>query len=284
VKIESYADAAAFLEDTQEALEANEAANALMLGLCLRLARHPERIRMEPCLKTVQDGEGVVLAAIMTPPQPMIVFEHRGDLAGASRMLAQDLARSGWSLPGVRAPSEAAARLAANWTEATGQGHRLTHRRTAYKLVRVLTPPPQRGYLRRATKADGDLAARWAYGFDMDISGHGDAEEARQMAATRIEDGDMYLWIDEQPRCMAIKNRPTRHGVSVSGVYTPPEYRRKGYASACVAELSRLLLGTGYEFCALFADAANPTPNHIYRTIGYQPLCDYDEYEFTVVG
>ena len=77
-----------------------------------------------------------------------------------------------------------------------------------------------------------------------------------------------------------MKTRPTRHGISVSLVYTPPELRGRGYATACVGELSRKLLGAGREFCALFADLANPISNHIYERIGYRPVCDYEEYRF----
>jgi hypothetical protein len=61
-------------------------------------------------------------------------------------------------------------------------------------------------------------------------------------------------------------------------VYTPPELRRRGYASACVGELSRKLLESGWEFCALFVDLANVTAMHVYERIGYAPVCDYDEY------
>jgi uncharacterized protein len=71
-------------------------------------------------------------------------------------------------------------------------------------------------------------------------------------------------------------------GVSVSAVYTPPEQRRKGYATACVAALSRRLLASGYDYCALFTDLANPTSNDIYYQIGYRPVADFDEYRFTV--
>ena len=79
---------------------------------------------------------------------------------------------------------------------------------------------------------------------------------------------------------MAMKTRPTRRGISVSFVYTPPEFRRRGYATACVAELSRLLLESGRQFCSLFTDLANPTSNHIYQQIGYRPVADFDQYSF----
>jgi predicted GNAT family acetyltransferase len=292
MRAKCYADAAAFLEDTQAALEANEPANSLMLGLCMRLVQYPERIVDAPYLASVHDEQGLVLAAMMTPPRPIIVYGHRGDLAQAARVLAQDLVHGRWGVPGVRGPSEAATEVAVAWKEVTGQGHCLVQRTIAHELRRVLTPPPTEGRLRPATEPDRELVTRWAYGFDIDCHGHADWDEAAQVADMRIGDGDLYLWdlssanaaahagAKSQPVSMAIKNRPTRRGISISLVYTPPELRRKGYASACVAELSRMLLGTGYDFCALFADVANPTATHIYRTIGYRPLCDYDEYAF----
>jgi uncharacterized protein len=64
----------------------------------------------------------------------------------------------------------------------------------------------------------------------------------------------------------------------IGSVYTPPEYRRKGYATACVAALSQKLLDEGCERCFLLTDLANLTSNHIYQEIGYIPVCDWHEY------
>ena len=63
-------------------------------------------------------------------------------------------------------------------------------------------------------------------------------------------------------------------------VYTPPEYRRRGYATACVGELSRVLLESGWEYCSLFVDAGNASAIHVYERIGYRPIDDYDDYSF----
>jgi len=43
------------------------------------------------------------------------------------------------------------------------------------------------------------------------------------------------------------------------------------------------MLDAGYHFCTLFTDLANPTSNHIYQAIGYQPVCDTDEYDYLCV-
>jgi len=47
-----------------------------------------------------------------------------------------------------------------------------------------------------------------------------------------------------------------------------------------VAGVSQHLLDGGRIFCTLFTDLANPTSNHIYQAIGYEPVCDVDEYQF----
>jgi predicted GNAT family acetyltransferase len=68
----------------------------------------------------------------------------------------------------------------------------------------------------------------------------------------------------------------------IGPVYTPPALRKRGYASALTAALSQELLDSGRKFCFLFTDLANPTSNRIYQQIGYQAVCDVDEYRFVV--
>ncbi len=79
---------------------------------------------------------------------------------------------------------------------------------------------------------------------------------------------------------MAQHNRRTTTGATISGVYTPPDRRGHGYASAVVAGVSQHLLDSGFAFCTLFTDLANPTSNHIYQALGYQPVGDFDQLRF----
>jgi len=66
----------------------------------------------------------------------------------------------------------------------------------------------------------------------------------------------------------------------VGPVYTPPEHRRRGYATSLVAAWTAQLLGRGIHRCALFTDLANPTSNSIYQTVGYRPVADAVEIDF----
>ena len=131
-----------------------------------------------------------------------------------------------------------------------------------------------------ATEADLPLLAEWAYRFTVDCFGSADQAEAAEMAQRRVADRDAYLWEDGQPVSMAGSSRPTTHGITVNLVYTPPQFRRRGYATSCVARLSQLLLDGGWKFCTLFTNLANPTANDIYQKIGYTAVCDFNEYVF----
>jgi hypothetical protein len=72
----------------------------------------------------------------------------------------------------------------------------------------------------------------------------------------------------------------TPNGVRVGPVYTPPDLRRRGYATALTAAVSADLLAAGKRFCFLYTDLANPTSNRIYMSIGYEPVCDSVDYVF----
>jgi predicted GNAT family acetyltransferase len=67
--------------------------------------------------------------------------------------------------------------------------------------------------------------------------------------------------------------RVTPNGIRIGPVYTPPEHRRHGYASAVTAGLSSRLLESR-RFCFLYTDLANPTSNKIYEQIGYRRVCE----------
>ncbi len=240
----------------------------------------PDRYKTAPCLKAVVDEQSLVLVALMTPPHNLLVYGHRGDQGRAAQALARSLRRGAWKVPGVFGPDETAAAVADAWAQEVGRRHSLAGRQRVYELREVLVPVPKRGRLRLATEGDLELVAGWHYAFHHEIFGRTDREQAREAAKVRVRAGDIFLWEDDRPVSVAMKTRPTRSGISVGLVYTPPELRGRGYATACVGELSRKLLGAGWQFCALFADLANPISNHIYERIGYRPVCDYEEYRF----
>jgi predicted GNAT family acetyltransferase len=132
--------------------------------------------------------------------------------------------------------------------------------------------------LRKAVEADVALAREWVDGYIRDTRVLG---PAAGVAERLIEHGELYLWTDaDRPCSMVATTRDTGSGRSINTVYTPPQYRRRGYATAAVAALSAMLLEDGHRFCCLYTDISNPTSNSIYARVGYVPIRDDLEIAF----
>jgi predicted GNAT family acetyltransferase len=67
----------------------------------------------------------------------------------------------------------------------------------------------------------------------------------------------------------------------INAVYTPPDRRGNGYASACVAAASRHAQTALASTCMLYTDLANPTSNKIYQALGYRAVADVQEWVFS---
>ncbi len=275
--------AGAFLDAVQAALEEQEVANSLMLGLALGIKRHarPDLAEHAPYFAAVSEGGTLAVAALRTPPHHVLVQAVNADPAAALAPVVDDLAERCPDLPGVRGPDAVSTAFAEAWTARTGAPHRPGPRTRAFEL-RAVTPPPETpGGLRQATPQDEALLADWFGRFHREALRDESHADFGQIARRRLAAGEVYLWqAGGAPVTMVARSRPTRNGVTVNAVYTPPERRRRGYATAATAALSQLLLYEGFSFCTLFTDLANPTSNKIYQQIGYRPVCDFQEYGF----
>ena len=110
----------------------------------------------------------------------------------------------------------------------------------------------------------------------------GSPESAESALQSRVTDpdGGFVIWEDGEPVSFAGYGSPTPNGIRVGPVYTPPELRGRGYASALVGELTARLLTGGRRLCFLFTDLANPTSNSIYQRVGYRPVADVTDWRF----
>jgi len=228
----------------------------------------------------VQQQGKLAAAGMIIPPHNLLLYCESADLSAALTPIVQALRAAGRALPGVMGKPPVVRAFASAWAAETGVRFQLRMRQRVYELRRVIPPPTVSGRLRRARRADLPRLRRWVYEFQEESFGNGEREQAERIARARMTEQSVYMWDDGQPVSLAGQARPTRRGITVSLVYTPREFRRRGYASALVATLSQQLLDGGRQFCTLFTDLANPTSNHIYQAIGYEPVCDVDVVTF----
>jgi predicted GNAT family acetyltransferase len=208
----------------------------------------------------------------MTPPYNVIVYGTGEHLDAAIEASVSFLLREGVTPPGVIGPRGVASSFASTWSQCTSAALTVQMEQMIYRLDRVNDIPLSPGELICATGEHTDLVAGWMVSFSEVTHERLDRPEALNRAQEMIAASRVYLWFDGMPVSMAWRARPSRHGIVVTGVYTPPQLRTRGYATACVASLSQLLLDEGFQFCALYADLANPISNHIYQKMGYRPI------------
>lgn len=276
MKVHRYKDASQFYQRVKDYLLSQEALHFLLLGISNVLIYNPERYREKPYLATVETDGNIVAVALRTPPHRLLLSKIQ-DFA-AVEAIAQDLHLI-QSLPGVTAPMNEAKAFAEVWKALTGQSYQLIKRLRTFQLEKVQPISSAQGNLRIATETDRELLLRWYEAFSLETVGGIESDPKRWLEHT-LQQSSAYIWQDEVPVSIACGGGITPNGASIAMVYTPPEYRKKGYASACVATLSQSLLNQGYKYCFLFTDLANPTSNHIYQSIGYQPVNDWYDYSF----
>lgn len=278
MKINRFEDASQFYEQVKDYLLKQEALHNVQLALCNTLIQNPERFDEKHYLATVEVDKDVIAVAMKTPGQNLLLSKIED--FGSIEIIAQDIHLTQELLSGVNAPVTEAKAFVEAWHSLTGQSYHLKMDLRAFQLEQVQPIPKPTGDLRLATQSDCQLLILWYAAFALEALSTVESEAERKVERL-LQRGIAYIWEDEIPVSMACHVRVMPNGAAVSLVYTPPEYRRKGYASACVAALSQTLLKQGHRYCFLFTDLANPTSNHIYQAIGYQPVGDLSEYSFT---
>lgn len=268
MQVRRFDDARAYLDRAESWLLAQEAEHGLFIGVANALLG-PHRFGSPVYLATLEDRDRVVGCAFRTPPFHAALTRLP---SRAVPPLVDDMLGVYGTLPGVQGPRREANEFADAWCRRTGCRCTVAFQLRMHALTRVKFPARlPAGRLRPAVEEDLDLVRTWAAGFVADTGVDTRSEEYGEHL---LRAGGLHLWQDGGPRSMVGVNRASPNGATIGAVYTPPEFRGRGYASAAVAELSQRLLEAGRKFCTLYSDLANPTSNRVYRAVGFEPVAD----------
>lgn len=282
MRVERCTDADRFVALAGPFLGAHEATHNLQLGLLSRLRAEPLLYGAEPFFAVALEGVEVAGTIMRTPPFGVILSRAASDAAVDA--LAYAAAAAFAELPGAVGPTDVAARFAATWCSLTGQTGRISMRQGVHAAAHVAELPSVPGRMRRALPEERPLLGSWIRAFAEESlhSAHYPVDPEESIARReRDPDGAWLVWDDDGPVSLAGVGNRTPTGIRVGPVYTPPERRGRGYATALVAALTREQLALGRRFCFLFTDLANPTSNAIYARIGYEPVTDWDQWELS---
>jgi uncharacterized protein len=276
MEVRQFRDAQAALDEVAEPLGAAGAEGELSLGLLRRLVDTPDAFGSEvTMIAGMRSGQPVVFV-LMTGDHPAQVAGFADPAEIGFGDLVAAMLDAGRRAPGVNGARHVSEPFARAWSGVAGAQVAVRRDLHAFELRVVRPPAAPPGAFRTAGASDADLLERWTIAFAEDIDEPSSPADASQRIAQLLSNRDLVVWErDGEAVSMAAVVRRTPWSSSVAYVYTPPPLRRRGYASAVVAELSQRELDAGQSWCSLFTDAANPTSNHIYTEIGYEPRCDF---------
>lgn len=275
-------DARSFLSLAGALLSRDEARNQLALGIAGTATENPDTYETARFWAVTERGEPVA-AALRTSLYDLVLADPLSP--AALRAVLEAVAVDDPDLPGVvgNMPHvEEAARVLAT---TTGRRAERTISQGVYALRRVRDGARASGAALPATQGDRDLVRRWLIDFLVEAvpepMRHIDQLDRNLDSRFSSRDAGFWLWRDdEQPVSLAGYSGRTPTGIRVGPVYTPPEFRRRGYAAALVAELSRWLLRHGHRSVFLFTDLSNPTSNRIYTDVGYEQVAESAVFNF----
>jgi len=228
-------------------------------------------------MATISDDSGIQLVAIMTPPHNITLYarDNKNDDAAVSCLIA-GIADA--PVPGVIARRDMAIHFAQAYCSAKGLEYEIEMEQRIYELTEVSPNIPHIGTMRLADESDMYFLPYWLEAFYSADAYGKTTMNIPQDAETylgRILQQKMFVLENEgKPVSIAGITREMQTACGVAQVYTPPYFRKKGYATSCVARLSQIILDRGFSKCVLYTDLANPTSNSIYQKIGYNPICD----------
>lgn len=265
LEVAIHEDAAGFLARAGDWLLKREDHNNLFLSLSYARAKTGRSEDGATWAVVERDGS-VVGCALRTPPHKVLLTEVPPVAIPA---LVRAFADRFDELPAVLGPVRSAEAFAIDWVGLRGGGWRPGMEQGVYRLDQVNHPGDVSGRMRRARPGDVGMSIEWGEAFARETGVT--FPTATSVVESWIEHGLLYVWEGEgRPVSITVAHGRTPRGVRIGYVYTPPEERGHGYASALVAEVSQSMLDQGCDFCVLYTDMANPTSNGIYRRIGYR--------------
>jgi uncharacterized protein len=236
-----------FRQHIEPFLLEHEAKNNLILGILNDIITG-KYINSEPYMACVENNDGIVLVALRTPPHNLLLSDT--SLVESIAMILSDVHEIYSTLPGISAIDNISQIATEQWSAKTGQSYHLKMDQGIYQLTSVNELDYATGSIRPITEDDSEVVVTWFQAFLSGVYGEVSEDDAKStlgnILRSPLDRSRLFVWeVDGVPMTMAGYTGATPNGLRITYVYTPVEYRRNGYATACTAGVSQIALDMG---------------------------------------
>lgn len=271
LKLQTYEDAEHFLSRCENWLLERSDIHNVLYSSALLISRDSSVFTGPFWFGAIEDQNGdIVACGIHTLPDGLYISETPPSMLDAVHRSLVDTV----GVPHrIRAPQSTAKHLSEKCRDTNNVSARLDTRWHTYRLDQLVWPAEDvPGQLRRGRIEDQDLIAKWARSFGEEQPASVDVSE---FMLRKLSEGDLYIWDNHGAKTILSLSGRAGKSIRITGVYTPPEFRGNGYASAAVAALSNAKLSNGRDFVVLSVTDGNPMEKH-YQRLGYRLIGSSD--------
>jgi uncharacterized protein len=272
-----YQDVSVFQPRALPVLKRQCAVNSLKLGL-LAYYCQPGNTAHEHVFALGVKHERVV--AVFIQARYLYFFAEEACCAEAVQHASEAFLARQIKIPAVMGPGDLALRFAEAWRQRTQTDFQLTERDYLYELRQLEKAPSSQGKLRRAVLEDMPvLRPLFRAYYREDLGMTPTEQELERSIIEQLAENEIYLWAEAGPKSMVTAMLPFDSGVELANVFTPPEHRKKGYATACLTAVCQDLLQR-YASIVLFVGQHNSAAQALYAKLGFQVVDEMNTYTF----
>ncbi len=278
--VKEYENARDYLKDHEENLLMNEAVSQLVLyDAYLNQSATDKKL-----FGVVMEETTPLLHFCNITPHNMAVYAQSTgkDVTGpAAALLADYMASNRIPFTGIHAKQEICLPFMEQYKKSVNCTFLEKLSTDIMEIREVNEIKPVEGKHRLAVPEEVKLVTDWMINFQLEaLASEINYEKALNKATRFIQENKLYIYEDseQKPVSMAAASRKLANGIAINYVYTPEEFRGKGYAAANIYFISKELLEQGNQFCTLFVDRKNPISARAYEKVGYHILEDNYEY------
>ena len=270
-----HSDLATFQQRASPLLKSHCAVNSLKLGILEYYSERKRGSDDQVFALGVEHGEVI---AVFVQTESLYFYANEAYLDEVIHCAIEEFLKRQIIVPKVMGHGETALRFAASWERRTQCDVMFAGKDYLYEIVSIGNKRPTRGALRRAVSSDmHELIPLFREYYREDLSMTKTDEDLEQCIIRQLAEDEVYFWDDDGVKSMVTAILPFDAGVELTNVFTLQEYRRMGYATACIGEACRNLLRQ-YPRIVLFVSQDNLAANSLYSKIGIHLVDEMNSY------
>lgn len=276
-ELQTLGDAESFLAASLDFLHQNEDINATVISTAQMIMSGSTTFGIPHWFGAIRDKDySLAGCAIHAQPDGLTVTEVDAALA---RPVFEWVSGSGIEPKRITSEPKFTDSISHLWKELRRKEIAMEHYWDVYRLDSVSDEciSSATGTLRLARSDESSLVKEWGNWYAREKPAFLNIGDFFQRKLALRE---LFVWDDNGPTSIMSLSARTRRGIRISALYTPLQFRGKGYASSIVTEVCKRQLSLDREFISLSAQKGDPV-ERLYTRLGFYPVGQRKSVTFT---